>query len=68
MTAWDPAQRVVVTGLGCLSPLGLTVDETWTQAVAGRSGAGPIQAFETEGFASTIAAEVKGDIELVDGS
>jgi len=62
----DPSQRVVVTGLGCASPLGLSVTETWDAAIAGRSGAATIQAFDPEGYASTIAAEVKGDLDLGD--
>jgi len=62
----DPAQRVVVTGLGCVSPLGGSVSETWDAAIAGQSGAGPIQAFDTEGYACTVAAEVKGELDLGD--
>lgn len=52
--------RVVVTGLGCVSPLGLTVDETWRGIVDGRSGIGPISHFDPDGFDTTFAAEVKG--------
>lgn len=62
----DPAARVVVTGIGCVSPLGMSVDETWDAAVDGRSGAAAITAFDTEGFPSTIAAEVKGEPDLGD--
>ena len=62
----DPAMRVVVTGMGCVSPLGHGVDETWAAAADGRSGAAPITGFDPEGFASTIAAEVKGEIDLGD--
>ena len=62
----DPSQRVVVTCLVFSSPLGLSVTETWDAAIAGRSGAATIQAFDPEGYASTIAAEVKGDLELGD--
>ncbi len=57
------ARRVVVTGLGCVSPLGSTVAETWESAIAGRSAAGPITLFDAEGFACRIAAEVRGDID-----
>ena len=60
----DPAERVVITGAGCVSPLGTTVQETWAAAVDGRSGAGTISAFDPEGIACTIAAEVKGEIDL----
>ena len=40
------ARRVVVTGVGAVSPLGLTVASTWAGVVAGRSGAGPITLFD----------------------
>jgi 3-oxoacyl-[acyl-carrier-protein] synthase II len=53
-------RRVVVTGLGLISPLGVDTETTWQGLVAGRSGAGPITAFDTEGFAVRIACEVKG--------
>jgi 3-oxoacyl-[acyl-carrier-protein] synthase II len=66
VTVRDPSQRVVVTGLGCVSPLGLTVSETWDAAIAGRSGAATIQAFDPDGYACTIAAEVKGELDLGD--
>jgi 3-oxoacyl-[acyl-carrier-protein] synthase II len=52
--------RVVVTGLGCVSPLGLTVEETWRAILSGTSGVAPITRFDTSDFKTTIAAEVKG--------
>lgn len=52
--------RVVVTGIGIVSPLGLDRRSTWTSLVAGKSGVATIAAFDTEGFQTTIAAEVKG--------
>jgi 3-oxoacyl-[acyl-carrier-protein] synthase II len=52
--------RVVVTGMGAVSPLGLTVAETWAALLAGRSGAGPITRFDPTGFETRIACEVKG--------
>jgi 3-oxoacyl-[acyl-carrier-protein] synthase II len=52
--------RVVVTGLGCISPIGLTVDEYWSNLLAGVSGAGRISTFDPEGLPVQIAAEVKG--------
>jgi 3-oxoacyl-[acyl-carrier-protein] synthase II len=53
-------RRVVVTGLGCISPLGLTVAETWAGIVEGRSGAGPITHFDASEHKTRFAAEVKG--------
>jgi len=52
--------RVVVTGLGCISPIGLSVDEYWQNLLAGVSGAGRITTFDPEGLPVQIAAEVKG--------
>jgi 3-oxoacyl-[acyl-carrier-protein] synthase II len=52
--------RVVVTGLGCISPIGLTVDEYWANLLNGVSGAGRIDSFDPEGLPVQIAAEVKG--------
>lgn len=51
-------RRVVVTGLGAISPVGATMADTWDAIVAGRSGAGPITLFDTTDFKATIAAEV----------
>jgi len=53
-------RRVVVTGLGLISPLGIGAEATWDGLVAGRSGAGPITKFDTDGYSVRIAAEVKG--------
>ena len=53
-------RRVVITGLGCISPLGLTVKELWDGLLACKSGIGPITRFDTEGFQTKIAAEVRG--------
>ena len=50
--------RIVVTGIGVVSPIGLTSDATWESLVAGRSGVGRITAFDPEGFETTIAAEI----------
>jgi 3-oxoacyl-[acyl-carrier-protein] synthase II len=54
------ARRVVVTGVGLVSPLGIGREETWKGVLAGKSGAAPITHFDTTGFPVTIAAEVKG--------
>ena len=52
--------RVVVTGIGIVSPLGLDRQSTWHNLIAGKSGVAPITSFDTEGYRTTIAAEVKG--------
>jgi 3-oxoacyl-[acyl-carrier-protein] synthase II len=56
-------RRVVVTGLGLLTPLGTGVEHNWTGILAGRSGIRPITAFDTEGWGCTIA----GELPSVDG-
>jgi 3-oxoacyl-[acyl-carrier-protein] synthase II len=53
-------QCAVITGLGAITPIGLTVEEFWANLTAGVSGAGPITAFDTTGFPVRIACEVKG--------
>jgi len=53
-------RRVAVTGIGLVSPIGLTARETWDSLLAGRSGAGPITRFDAADYACRIAAEVKG--------
>lgn len=52
-------RRVVVTGLGIISPVGNTVDEAWANIVAGKSGITRISKFDASAFASRIAGEVK---------
>jgi len=54
------APRVVVTGLGLVTPVGLTVAETWTNLLAGASGAGPITKFDPSRLQVRFACEVKG--------
>ena len=51
--------RVVITGMGCISPLGNSVKETWDNLVAGKSGAGTITKFDASAFPTRVAAEVK---------
>jgi 3-oxoacyl-[acyl-carrier-protein] synthase II len=53
-------KRVVVTGMGCISPVGNTVDETWDALLAGRSGAAYITHFDASQHKTKFAAEVKG--------
>ena len=52
--------RVLITGIGAISPLGLDLPSTWDAITKGRSGVDYITAFDTEGFDTHIAAEVKG--------
>ena len=52
-------KRVVVTGVGCISPLGHDVNSTWENIVAGKSGVGQISKFDTTDYKTTFAAEVK---------
>lgn len=52
-------RRVVVTGMGCISPVGNTVNETWDSLLAGKSGAGPITLFDASKHKTRFAAEVK---------
>ena len=53
-------RRVVVTGLGCISPVGNTVAEAWANLLAGKSGIGHITKFDATNFSCRIAGEVKG--------
>jgi 3-oxoacyl-[acyl-carrier-protein] synthase II len=52
-------KRIVITGLGAVTPLGNSTGETWQAIKEGKSGAGPITHFDTAEFATKIAAEVK---------
>lgn len=53
------SRRIVVTGLGMISPLGNTVDDSWQSLIAGKSGIGKISSFDSEGFATQISGQVK---------
>ena len=53
-------KRVVVTGMGALTPLGNTAEESWENLKAGKSGAGPITHFDASQFKTQFACEVKG--------
>jgi 3-oxoacyl-[acyl-carrier-protein] synthase II len=59
-------RRVVITGLGAVTPLGKDVPTTWSNVIAGRSGAGPITQFDATGYKTRFACEVKDfDVTLV---
>ena len=58
-------KRVVVTGLGAVTPVGNTPEETWKNLVAGKSGAAPITHFDTTNFKTKFACEVK-DLNVTD--
>ena len=53
------SHRVVITGVGIVSPLGLDADLSWKQLIKGISGIDKITSFDTDGFETQIAAEVK---------
>ena len=54
-----PARRVVITGLGAVTPCGNSAAETWAALIAGRSGLGRITRFDPTGCSAQIAGEVK---------
>ncbi|WP_374030254.1 beta-ketoacyl-ACP synthase II [Bdellovibrio bacteriovorus] len=55
-----PQRRVVVTGVGAVTPLGNTIEDSWAAAIRGQSGIAKITKFDTTGFDVTFAGEVKG--------
>ncbi len=59
MTEHPPRRRVVITGLGAVTPLGIGVDKTWQSLLAGKSGIGPITRFDASDYSCQVAAEVK---------
>ena len=52
-------RRVVVTGLGALTPVGNTVEDSWTSLLAGKSGAAPITHFDASGYSTQFSASIK---------
>jgi 3-oxoacyl-[acyl-carrier-protein] synthase II len=56
----EQQRRVVVTGLGAVTPLGLGVEETWQRLLAGEGGCGPVSAFDSDGHPVRIACEASG--------
>ena len=59
-STFPPGRRVVVTGLGALTPIGLTVEDYWEGMMRGESGAAPITYFDPEEFTTKFACELKG--------
>ncbi len=55
-----PERRVVITGLGAITPLGLTVADYWQGLISGKNGIAPISRFDTSSYQVKVAAEVKG--------
>ncbi|MBC8277190.1 MAG: beta-ketoacyl-[acyl-carrier-protein] synthase II, partial [FCB group bacterium] len=55
-----PLKKVVVTGMGVVSPIGSTLADFWNSLLAGKSGMGLITRFDTSDFTTKIAAEIKG--------
>lgn len=56
----DRKRRAVITGMGAVTPIGLTTEETWKNCIAGKNGVGPITSFDVSQYDTKIAAEVKG--------
>lgn len=64
----DPSsrRRVVVTGIGCVTPVGSGAENAWSALLAGATGVGPISSFDATGFPVRIAAAVKDALDLGD--
>jgi 3-oxoacyl-[acyl-carrier-protein] synthase II len=60
MTNQNQNRRVVVTGIGLLCPVGIGVEASWANLIAGKSGIGPVTRFDAKDYPSQIAGEVKG--------
>ena len=61
-------RRVVITGLGCISPVGNTVADAWNAVISGKSGIAAITKFDASAFSTHFAGEVKGfNVEEVSG-
>ncbi len=60
MSERNGRRRVVITGMGAISPLGLTVDELWNGLIEGRSGVGYVEQIDTSAYPVKIAGEVRG--------
>ena len=57
-------RRVIITGMGAITPLGLTPEETWQNLLASKSGIRPIRIFEAETFPTTFAAQVPAEFDI----
>jgi len=53
-------RKVVVTGIGLITPIGLSTEESWKRCVAGTSGIGPVTRFPADQYPTRIAGEIKG--------
>ncbi|TCS34344.1 3-oxoacyl-[acyl-carrier-protein] synthase II [Paucimonas lemoignei] len=60
MSSSRQRRRVVITGLGCISPVGNTITDAWSALIEGKSGIAPITRFDATPFSTTFAGEVKG--------
>ncbi len=53
-------RKVVVTGIGLITPIGLSTEESWKNCIAGKSGMGTVTRFPSEQYPTRIAGEVRG--------